>query len=289
MLELSQATIYRADQRLFATHSDHNLIEIVGDDVPFLEVIVQGAQAGQSVEAITDKLYNDFQIEEEYATQLIDWLADSGILQRHHKADVENVERTAYIFAPMLTWEQKKEVCETISDSHLTISPSDSVEGANIVLFISPILDHLSDFESVNRVAYEAGIISFHFGADLQTFTVGPLCIPTQQTPCLHCYFKRKLVNMRNLSQTLQFIRHPNRQLVHKGTQTNNPAFQLGLTHLRHELGRILQTDYIRSALTACSVVYDTVHHEVQSSRILKMPFCPVCAKRTPFYAPFNG
>lgn len=287
MLELSETTIYRADQRLFVTHSDHNLIEIVGDDVPFLEVILREGQAGGSIQSIKSKLYNDFEVQENYATQLIDWLVDNGILQRHPDSDC--IERNAYIFAPVLTKEQKNELCATISDEQLIISLSDSIETANIVLFISPILEHLTDFETTNQAAYEAGIISFHFGADLQSFTVGPLCIPAQQTPCLHCYVQRKLVNMRNLKKTLQFIHYPNRQLIHQHSPVNNPIFQLGLTHVKHELSRILRADYIRSALTARSVVYDMVYHETQASQILKMPFCPVCAKRTPFYAPFNG
>lgn len=288
-LTVSGTTIYRAEERLFVTQNDHNLVEITGGDVPLLDCILRGVQAGQSVETIAGELLLDFQVGDDYTGQLVDWLVESGVLQRGAGLAAEFVERVTYLFAPSLSLSDKEQVCRYLSDDRLTISLTDSIESADLVLFMSPILEHLTVFEDVNRKAYEAGLVSCHFSADVQTFTVGPLSVPAMQTPCLHCYMQRKLINRQNLSQTLQFIRHSGSEIISHSSPANSPVFQTGLAYLRHELTRALSSNPVQSVLIGCSALYDTRQHTVQQSRILKMPFCPVCSQRTPFYAAFNG
>lgn len=276
-LEINPVNIYSSEGKLFVTDGDHNLIEIAGEQVRIVEKIISEIKVCVDIELTYVKVAEAIDHDRDFYNEILEWLVDNGIAARNEV--VEKKVISVFICGLPSTGDIEEAIDMLNIGQEVHYTPVDSLETADLALVFSPIYDHYQDVLALNKLAYQKGVDILHVGLDRTSFTLGPLVVPELKTPCLQCYSKRKLSNMKNPSTTLTFTKHADKRSLHTVVAQDNPHFSVVLSYVRKELGTYYKSGKLYSNLMAKSVFFDSSLYEVSKSKILRLPNCSVCAK----------
>lgn len=273
---ISAINIYSNNANLFLTDGDHNLIEIRGEHAAIIEQVLAGISRKDNLDNIFIEIGHLIDNDKDFFNEIVDWLVDNRIVNREkdqHKKEIqvyiENLESTS----------AKNDFIKTINKENATVSflTCDDKQLANLILYFSPVFEDFSLLKRINEFAYHNNINLLHVGIDSASFTLGPLVVPKQKTPCLVCYAKRKLANLKNPEATLAFSKYANKNNVYKYQIENNKHFRTLATYIASELSKFYDSGEIYSSLLAKSIFFDNAIFEVSKSKILRLPTCDIC------------
>lgn len=273
---INAINIYSNSTNLFLTDGDHNLIEIRGEQVAIIEQVLIGIVRQDSLDYIYSEIGHLIENDKDFFNEIIDWLVDNNIVNRERNkqkkeilVSFENLESTSAQndFIEILNKENTT-VCFQICHDKLS---------ANLIFYFTPIFEDYSLLTRINDFAYQNGINILHVGIDRASFTLGPLVVPKQKTPCLRCYAKRKITNLRNPESTLAFSKFVNKNKVHKTLVENNKHFRTVATYIASELSKFYESGEVYSSLIGKSIFFDNSIFEVTKSKILRTPTCTIC------------
>lgn len=276
-IEINPVNIYSSEDKLFVTDGDHNLIEIAGEQVGIVEKIISEIKGSLDLEATYEKVAEALDHDRDFYNEIIEWLVDNGIATRN---EVSEKKEVSVSFQGLHGTESIEKAIELLnSGQEVSYSLAELPESAELTLVFSPIYDQYHEVLALNKWAYQTGTDILHVGLDRSSFTLGPLVVPKLKTPCLQCYSKRKLSNMKNPSATLNFTKHAGKRSLHNVVAQDNPNFGTLLAYVRKELATYYKSGKLYSNLMAKSVFFDSSLYEVSKSKILRLPNCPVCAQ----------
>jgi hypothetical protein len=185
-MTLNSINIYSNNGTLFITDGDHNLIEVSGEQVPvivqILECLLRKEKLDDTFSQVSHLVDND----QDFFNEIIDWLVENKILLRpiNQPKKIINI-----FFKNIKSATARKEFVNILNEECLTASYKicEDIQEANLVLYFAPIFEDYSSFVLLNEFAYKNNINILHIGIDRASFTLGPLVVPKQKTPCLRC------------------------------------------------------------------------------------------------------
>lgn len=285
-MRLSNTTIYSSSTSLYITSGDHNLIEVMGADVALLEGMLAGLAAADSLDCIYERFRSDCDDDRDYFDELIAWLVEQGIILP--KLSPVPPPVATFLHAPYLSEAVRLELLTQLSGfGTRKYEPVANYQDAHLVLMLAPLFEYQAQLQQLNRYTYQQRIPVCHIGIDTGTFTLGPLVHPAVGTPCLNCYLRRKLSNLKDPQKTLAFIQHPNKRCLTDADPRANPYLNVALTHVAVELDKFFDYNGQISPLLGKSIVFDHLDYGVTKSKILRVPGCDVC-NPAPAYSAFN-
>lgn len=286
-MRLSNATIYSSSTNLYITSGDHSLIEVVGDDVALVEKILAGLAAMESLDSIYERIQVELDDDRDYFDEIIAWLQEQGIVIAEPESAPQAV--ATFLHAPYLKTGPSDELLVRLSGlGPREYKPVSDHQEAELILMLSPLFEYQEEVMNLSRYAYQQRIPICHIGIDTSTFTLGPLMDAAVGTPCLNCYLRRKLANLKNPQKTLTFIQHPNKARLVQADPQSTPYFGVALTHLAVELNKFFSSTKQSSPLLGKSIVFDHFDYSITKSKILRVPGCEVC-NPTSAYSALNG
>lgn len=285
---MHNSSVHGSATSIYVTNGDHHLVEIAGDDLGMVETVLQAVEQDVPLEEIFATHESSFDSNRAYFDQVVDWLIASKILQRVRPDEELPPAREVptYLYCPSLTPASQAHVLEQLSHQgpRFSLVP---LEEARLIIVFAPLFEAQQEVLHLNEYAYAQGIPLCHIAVDDDTFTIGPLVDPAQQTPCLCCYNQRKLANLRNTRKTLSFIRHPNKTRIRHKDISASAYFDVALTHLRIELTNFLQGHFKTSPILSQSLLFDNLDYSITKSKVLRVPGCAVCNPAS-YYRVFN-
>lgn len=285
-MKLTNTSIYSSATGLYIASGDHNLVEIAGADVPLVEKILVGLANADTVEGIYEQLRAECQDDRDYFDAIVAWLLEQNIVQAQPEAARPPV--ATYLHAPHLPGEARAQLLAALS-AHGTQQYSlvATYAEAEFMLLLAPLFEYQAELQQLNAFAYRHHLPMCHLGVDTGTFTIGPLINPSLRTPCLSCYLRRKLANLKNPAKTLTFIQHTNKNRLAHADPRLNPYLNVALIHLAVELDSFFKHGRAYSPLLGKSIVFEHLEYSLTKSKILRVPGCEVC-NAAPAYAAFN-
>jgi hypothetical protein len=291
MYNLNSNTIYKNDHCLFVANGDHNLIEISGDSVLLAEYVIEGFKTEVSPDVVFDKLKNAFDNDRSYFDEICEWLVNNRIIEQVNDQLNEKISVPTYIVNisnrsnPL---KAHKELSESSNLFQYNFIEEPNCDKAELILIFAPLFENLNEVLHINQFAYEKKIPLCHIGVDSSSvFTLGPLVYSELRTPCLNCYTKRKLTNLKKPSKTLSFIQHSNKEIIYQSDLSKSNYAKIALMHLRIELDKFFRSRRRFSSLLGKSLVFDNNDYSIVKATLLKVPDCPIC-NSSQNYSPFN-
>ena len=283
-VRINNAAVYSSSTGLYVANGDHNLLEIVGDDVPLVEGILLGLAAVEPLDGIFERFRVTCNNEREYFDEVVSWLVEQGILLSAQTEDVSSI--TTFLHAPYLEESVRAEITAHLSKTgSRDYVPVADYKEAQLILLFAPLFEHQAEVQRLNKYAYQNQIPLCHIGVDSGTFTIGPLVHAAIGTPCLNCYLWRKIANLKNPDKTLAFIRHPDKSKLLNTDPRSNPYFKVALTHLAVEINTFFASKGTFCTLLGKSITFNHFEYDVMKSRILRLPHCEVCSTESAYYA----
>lgn len=292
MYKLSNNTIYGNDKSLFVSNGDHNLIEISGDSIALVTEVVKGFKEEKNIDLLFEELKNNFENDRSYFDEVCTWLINNRIIKRidddvHKEKKLEiktfvnrNINQLKNDFFKLVSTPNERSPLNFIFEEELI--------KADLIILIAPLFENLEEILRINKYSFENKIPLCHIGIESsRTITLGPLVYSELRTPCINCYVKRKLTNLKNPQKIVSFIEHVNKDLINKSYETNNPWLKIAAIQLREELEIFFNSGKKISTLLGKSVVFDYNEYSVTKSMLLRTPACEVC-NNIDRYSPFN-
>lgn len=275
-MNVSTINIYSSNSNLFLTDGDHNLIEISGEHVGIIEQVLAGILRRENLDFIFTEIGHLIDNDKDFFNEIIDWLVDNSIINREKNDQKKEIR---VFFENMESTSAKKDFIKILNGENRSVSFKicDAKQSANLILYFTPIFEDFNLLKLTNEFAYKNNINLLHVGIDRASFTMGPLVVPKQKTPCLVCYSKRKLANMKNPEATLKFSKYANKNIIYKYQIENNKHFRTLATYIASELSKFYDSGEIYSSLIAKSIFFDNAIYEVSKSKILRLPSCITC------------
>ncbi|TGE21376.1 TOMM precursor leader peptide-binding protein [Hymenobacter aquaticus] len=281
-------TLYVGPDRLFITDGDHNLIEVVGEGTAAVEAIISALRqhpTAQPADVIFDLVAEQLEHDRDFFDEIWLWLQDNGLVTLPEPAAPAPI--ATYLPPEFWPAAEAQEFLARLGTA-TTAFVACPLEEAELIVVLAPVLPRREAVLALARHAHERQIPLCHLSIERQSYTVGPLLSSRRQTPCLLCYYQRKLANLRNPEQMLTFVRHPAKKPVSTFQASRSNVYELALLVLRGELEKYFGSRQKYAAVLGKSLVFDTIAHTVAKSRVLALPHCPVCSHPTNHVA-FNG
>ena len=290
MYKLSNNSIYGNEKSLFVSSGDHNLIEISGDSVPFVNEVINGFKEEKTIDELYNQIKNYFDNDRTYFDEVCGWLIANKII---YQKDSDNLEisilktylscvrgKSAGIFFEYISNRVEKSSFKFILENDLS--------RADLVIVVAPLFENLEEVLRINKFTFENNIPLCHVGIESsRTITLGPLTYSGLRTPCLNCYIKRKITNLKSPHKTISFIEHSNKNVIKTSTEVNSSWIKVAAINLREELEIFFGSKKRISALLGKSLIFDYNDYSITKSRLLRTPLCDVC-NNLDRYSPFN-
>lgn len=285
---LRNVSTYQAENKIYLADGDHNLLEISGDSVDSVALVLNALETSSDPDDIFQKVKSHLANDREMFDQILHWLLTNRVIERTSNGEAFSQKTIpVFIHTTHLTEDEKEKVLETLSGAKFEYVPADK-EHAKFILVVAPIFDQYNSLASINEFAYEENIPVCHIGIDSETFTLGPLSYPHMHTPCLKCYSQRKISNLKNPKRTIEFIRYADKKKISGLRIGENPYFfTVLLTYLKMELEKFFYFNGMYCEIVGKSLMFDHFNYEITKSRVLKIPGCPVCNSEV-LVAPLN-
>ncbi len=285
-MRLTNTTVYSSPTGLYVTSGDHNLAEISGADVAIVEEVLTGLAANEPLHCIFERLKATHEDDLDYFNEILAWLLEQNIVQTETTVAMKPVP--TFLHAPYLPESARADLLAALTSygtQAYCLAPT--YQEAAFILLLAPAFEYQAALQRLNQYAYQHDIPVCHVGVDTGTFTIGPLVSPGLRTPCLSCYLRRKLANLKNPEKTLTFIQHANKTRLTTADPRRNPYLRIALTHLAVELDSFFKYDRQFSPLLSTSVTFEHFAYQLTKSKVLRVPDCSVC-NVAPAYAAFN-
>lgn len=286
-LTVSNSALYGDSKTIYVTSGDHNLVEITGDDVGVVEVIIKEILSHPSRDEVFEKIKDQIDNDKDYYDGIIEWLISSNIVEETQPISCVPQVMNTHIFSPYLTLASQQQALADIDTELIKYTLTD-INSASLIIVFAPIFEFFEEVARINAFAYKHGVTICHVGMDRSTFTLGPICEPKINSPCLVCYAKRKLSNLKNPQKTLSFVKHANKEIANHYNLQSNQYFKIALHYLKTELEKFTLTKGSISAIIGKSLVFDNIYYNISKSKILRLPGCPACNAEEHF-SPLNA
>lgn len=290
MYKLSNNTIFGNEKVLFISNGDHNLIEIVGDDVLQVEQVIKGFRHQTSPDTLYNQIKHFLNNDKEYFDDICQWLINNKIIEEVESLSDKLLEVPTYVLGtPHDNSETVFHILKEPIESHqYHFTKEADFEKAQLILIISPIFENSSEVLRLNEFAYIKKIPICYVGFDSSPiFSIGPLVYSELNTPCLNCYIKRKLTNLQKPQKTISFVKHPNKQLIAQSNHLKNIYSKIALYHLRAELEKFFRSKRRISAMLGNSLIFDNNTYNFTKAKVLKVTTCSIC-NSVQTTSPFN-
>ena len=169
------------------------------------------------------------------------------------------------------------------------VSTESDLEGLQLLLVFCNLFDRYETIRDLSDEAYRRGLPLLHASLTPTSFTIGPLSVPRLDTPSLHCYMKRRSVNLKDPAIYSDFIFATDRQAIFLSDPSELPYLDAGLNILGNELQTLVDHDCALSLhLMGKSHTFDFAQFTYEESTVLKDPLSPLFSSNAP-YTPFNN
>jgi bacteriocin biosynthesis cyclodehydratase domain-containing protein len=275
-MDINAINIYSNNASLFLTDGDHNLIEIRGEQVTIIEQVLAGIVRQDSLDCVYSEISHLIDNDKDFFNEIVDWLVENNIVNRERNAQKKEIQVS---FENLESTTAQSDFIKILNkeSTNLYFKICDDKLAVNLIIYFTPIFEDYSLLIRVNDIAYQNSINILHVGIDRASFTLGPLVVPKQKTPCLRCYAKRKLTNLKNPESTLAFSKFVNKNKVHKNLVENNKHFRTVATYIASELSKFYDSGETYSSLIGKSIFFDNAIFEVTKSKILRLSTCTIC------------
>ncbi len=168
------------------------------------------------------------------------------------------------------------------------IRQKEGLDGLNFILVTTPVFEHCDELIALSNSAYKRCIPLMYSELTPTNLTLGPLVCPQDNTASLHCYIKRKKVNLKHPEMYAEFIGSSGKEAISTIRMRSFSSYPLGLAWIRMELEKILRFHFKLSGhLIEHSYSVDFTSLSMEDSRVLKDPLSPLF--HPAHYVPFNG
>lgn len=290
MYKLANNTIYGNEKTLFISNGDHNLIEIAGDSVLQVEQVIKGFSNQTSPDVLFNEIKDTFNNDREYFDEIFQWLISNRILEEVDDQTKDSIQIATYLLNNTSLDSDSifNLLSETVASYKCVFKREENYMNAELILIFAPLFENLSEVLKINQFSYSNKIPVCYVGLDSsRVFTVGPLVYSELRTPCLNCYIKRKLVNLKMPQKTISFIKHPNKQLISKSSYSSIVFSKIATYHLKIELEKFYRSNKKISTLLGNSLIFDNETYNITKAKILKTSGCDIC-NQTQNTSPFN-
>jgi hypothetical protein len=279
-MKIRNIDIFESANTLYIKCSDGKLINISGDDIEKVKIVINHLMAGNSMKKLKSLVLFPDEVDE-----IVSYLYQNDILIDTEKKREKKRDLVGF-YGDNVLFKLLKDKLNLISFKRVTTL--DDLDEITFLIVATPLFEHFIQLQEISTKAYKNNINVLYSEITSMSFTVGPLSIPDMQTPSLGCYMQRKLTNVKAPHLYTQFIYSKDKKTIKSSSIQDYPYFRVGLELLIEEINRYLKYDgTVSQHLIAKSLTINFFNYECEESRVLKDPFSPVFTS-TPF-VPFNG
>ena len=282
-LQLDNTDIWQCGEELYVKRSDGNIVRIQGSSTGPLAQLLTHLRSHTDVDGFPSET-----VSREQTARLLRFLLDNGLV-RDEKPATATVRKLGFFGGQDVLDHLSRHLrcAGTQLQFQAVKSPAD-LGGLQLLLIASPVFDQASLLADLGDEAYRRQIPALYTEYSPTTFTLGPLAVPWMDTPSIHCYLKRKSVNLSHPQLYSEFIQSQDKVRINEAVVSRYPYFGIGVQLTQAELEKFWQfKGRLSTHLMGRSVTYDFLQHRVEHSRVLKDPMSPLF-RHTPF-TPFNG
>ncbi len=284
--EVENLDIWRIEDSLYCKRSDGHLTRIQSDRTDILvKILANIRECGEILPP------DDEDISPAVFSQIVRFFLDNGIIREAKESPDGGHTRIIGFFGQDDVFKELPVMLKSqgIILKFKKVSKASQLNGIHLLLVIAPVFDNFRQLKELSDSCYRKGLPLLYSSFGPTTFTIGPLCIKSIDTPSLNCYIKRRAVNLKAPGEYAEFIRSDNKEQIETARMTAFPYFEAGMNILRREINRFfLHHGKLSYPLTGKSYTYDFTRFSVEESLVLKDPLSPLFTPNAPF-TPFNG
>lgn len=291
-INLASYNIFKAENEIYLSVEDAHLFKISGDDCFIIELILERVGLGMNVKAISKDLTVKYSIDESLTGQCIDWLLRNNVIIELEEDVDKKIKTVNFVLAGFFDNENLK--LETISKQLSTpqleynllgvLNFSDDTkfipaENADLIVVFSPLLIKRQTIKEIAKYCHEKAIPVLHVGLSNDMMTLGPIFDSSMETPCLECFFIRKLQNLNNLADQLTFLKIEEKKRISTYSVLNNSFTDIAIEFIKIELGEFFNAK--SSKLLGKVFTLNQRSYEAQCVILYKVPSCTVCVSHS--------